>query len=55
MVSDPSVLLRPELDEWGSHGHRLSNAADLMKRCWQHNSSERLDRRSLKDELQKVK
>ena len=54
MVCDPDVLLRPELDEWSNRDHSLSKAAVLMQRCWHHDSSERLDCGSLKDEFQKV-
>jgi hypothetical protein len=55
MVCDPEVLLRPELNEWSSKNHSFSKVAALMQRCWHHDSSERLDCGSLKDEFQRIK
>ena len=54
MVCNPSVPLRPELDEWSSPDHILSKAASLMQRCWHLDSSERLDCARLKEQFYKV-
>ena len=53
-VCDPNIQLRPDLEEWSSPEHELKNAAALMQKCWQQESSERLDCGRLKDEFQKL-